>query len=350
MSAQVRTDPCRGAAARRLVLAMLDGDGEAGVAAASRTRGERDADPRPAAAPPATRPLVVVHGGAAAPMAWLDGCVHAAETGATVLKNGLDATTAAIASVIALEADGRFNAGVGAALKLDGDTVEMDAAVMDSVGCLGAVAGLQDVRHPVLVARAVADTAHWLLVGAGAREFAARCSLSGNHEPSARARERYAEVVSELAKFWCASPDADLPLRRFWNYELPWDEALKKWGCGTVGAVARDAEGRLAVATSTGGALPALRGRVGDTPIIGSGFFAGPRAAVAVTGIGEHIVRTLLANTVYRWIETGSALDDALRRGLALFPPDVDVGIIAVSEHESGGLCNRSMPWCQATP
>lgn len=335
-------------AVRRPVAAALGDGGDAAAVAASPIR-EPDADPQ--AEPNAAKALVVVHGGAAAPMEWLDGCVHAAETGATVLKNGLDALSAAIASVIALEADGRFNAGLGASLKLDGDIVEMDAAVMDSTGRLGAVAGLQDVRHPVLAARAVADTAHWLLVGEGARELAARCSLAGTHKPSARARERYAEAVSELANFWCEAPQADLPLRRFWNYDLPWEEALRRWGCGgTVGAVARDAEGRLAVATSTGGSVPALRGRVGDTPIIGSGFFAGPRAAVAVSGFGEQIVRTLLANTVYRWIEAGVALDEALQRGLALFPSDVDVGIIAVSERESGGRSNRRMPWFQATP
>lgn len=310
--------------------------------------GEVDVRPAELGQPGAFQPLVVVHGGAGAPMAWLDGCTHAAEAGAAVLKNGLDALSAAIASVIALEADGRFNAGLGASLKLDGDAVEMDAAVMDSTGRLGAVAGLRDVRHPILAARAVADTAHWLLVGDGAREFAARCSLTGNHEPSARARERYAEVVLELAKFWCESPDADLPLRRFWNYALPWDEAMAKWGCGTVGAVVRDATGQLAVATSTGGSVPALRGRVGDTPIIGSGFYAGPRAAVAVTGVGEQIVRTLLANAVYRWIETGMPLVDALKQGIALFPSDIDIGIIAVSERESAGLSSRGMPWCQA--
>jgi L-asparaginase/beta-aspartyl-peptidase (threonine type) len=122
---------------------------------------------------------------------------------------------------------------------------------------------------------------------------------------------------------------------------------LKSWGCGTVGAVVRDVDGRFAVATSTGGSMPALRGRVGDTPIIGSGFFAGPAGAVAVTGLGEHIVRTLLANTVYRWIESGLPLVDAIQHGLALFPEDVGVGIIAVSAHESGGASNRTMPWCE---
>jgi hypothetical protein len=68
---------------------------------------------------------------------------------------------------------------------------------------------------------------------------------------------------------------------------------------------------------------PSLLGRVGDTPIIGSGFYAGPLGAVAATGIGEQIVRHLLARTVYGWIEDGMPLEQALKRGVGLFdkPP-----------------------------
>lgn len=292
-------------------------------------------------------PVVVVHGGAGAPAELHDGCLHALHAGAAALDHCLDAMSAAIAAVVALEADGRFNAGSGASLRLDGETVEMDAAVMDSTGRLGAVAGLQHVRHPVLVAQAVATTPHWLLVGEGAQAFAAQFSLAGNHEPSETARARHAARMTTLAKTWCAAGENALPMRRFWNYAMPWQDAMKRWGCGTVGAVARDAAGRFAVATSTGGSMPALRGRVGDTPIVGCGFFAGPAGAVAATGIGEYIVRTLLAGTVYRWIESGVALDEALARGIARFPSDVDVGLIAVSADEAAAASNRTMPWCE---
>jgi hypothetical protein len=94
-------------------------------------------------------------------------------------------------------------------------------------------------------------------------------------------------------------------------------------------------------------ARPSLLGRVGDTPIIGSGFYAGPHGAVAATGIGEHIVRHLLAHRVYTWIEDGMPLELALKRGVSLFDKDVDVGLIAVSRTEAGSWSNREMPAAQ---
>ncbi|USX18756.1 isoaspartyl peptidase/L-asparaginase [Oxalobacteraceae bacterium OTU3REALA1] len=118
--------------------------------------------------------------------------------------------------------------------------------------------------------------------------------------------------------------------------------------CDTVGAVVRDAAGHFAVAGSTGGCAPALLGRVGDTPIIGAGFYAGPAGAVAVTGIGEHIVRHLLAHTVHGWLAGGMRLAAALERALTLFDPAIDVGLIAVSATDSGARSNRDMPWAAA--
>jgi L-asparaginase/beta-aspartyl-peptidase (threonine type) len=133
---------------------------------------------------------------------------------------------------------------------------------------------------------------------------------------------------------------------RFWNYrgtpDLP-DAAA----CDTVGAVVRGPDGHFGVASSTGGSAPALLGRVGDTPIVGSGFYAGPAGAVAATGIGEHIVRHLLAHRVYTWIEDGMPLERALQRGIALFDKDIAVGLIAVSRLEAGALSNREMPQAQ---
>jgi L-asparaginase/beta-aspartyl-peptidase (threonine type) len=98
------------------------------------------------------------------------------------------------------------------------------------------------------------------------------------------------------------------------------------------------------VALSTGGSAPSLLGRVGDTPIIGSGFYAGPDGAVAATGIGEQIVRHLLARTVYGWIEGGMPLQQALTRGVGLFDAHVPVGLIAVSRTEAGAYSNQDMP------
>jgi len=288
-------------------------------------------------------PLVVVHGGAGGSKEDEDGCREAALAGLHRLDAGEDALAAAVAAVVVMEDDGRFNAGSGSVLCLDGETVEMDASIMDTRGNLGAVACIQRVKNPVLVARAVAGTAHWLLAGEGAERYARRAGFDDHPAIGDKARARHAALLAQLAGSEPAMPRIEnARFERDWNYARPWPRA-----CDTVGAVARDADGHFAVACSTGGSAPSLLGRVGDTPIIGSGFFAGPEGAVAATGIGEHIVRHLLAHTVYQWIAGGTPLQDALARGVGLFGGDIDVGLIAVTRSAGGSFSNRPMPEAQ---
>src|SRR5262245_42998698 len=110
-------------------------------------------------------PLVIVHGGAGAAAALRDGPQKAAALGLEWLLAGEDAVNAAVAAAVWMEDDPRFNAGTGSNLRLDGKTIEMDAAVMDSAGLFGAVMALQRTKNPILVARAVADTPHLMLAG-----------------------------------------------------------------------------------------------------------------------------------------------------------------------------------------
>ncbi|WP_267873673.1 isoaspartyl peptidase/L-asparaginase [Massilia sp. Se16.2.3] len=112
----------------------------------------------------------------------------------------------------------------------------------------------------------------------------------------------------------------------------------------TVGAVVRGPDGHFAVAGSTGGSAPSLLGRVGDTAVMGSGFYAGPLGAIAATGVGEHIVRTMLARTVYGYLEQGMPLSAALQRGIDLIDKDVDTGLIAVTKTEAASCSNTQMP------
>ncbi|OON63131.1 L-asparaginase [Massilia sp. KIM] len=292
---------------------------------------------------------VVVHGGAGASRDHEDACVLAARRALAQLEVKGDALEAAIAAVVALEDDGRLNAGSGAVLGLDGATVEMDASIMDTRGRLGAVACVQSVKNPVLLARAIADTPHWMLAGEGAQRFARAIGLPESLPVTERQRSQHRELMRQLAGSVPAMPGVDNSLfARTWNYNSPMllPEAS---ACDTVGAVVRGPDGHFAVATSTGGSAPSLLGRVGDSPIIGSGFYAGPEGAVAATGIGEHIVRHLLARTVYGWIAEGAPLDQALRRGIELFDPDVAVGLIAVSRREAGACSNRDMPQSRMT-
>ncbi|HBZ08198.1 MAG TPA: L-asparaginase, partial [Massilia sp.] len=101
---------------------------------------------------------IVTHGGAGEPLEFADGCANAARSGrARFLETG-DPLDAAVAAVLVFEEDERFNAGTGSVLCLDGATIEMDASIMDTRGRLGAIAGVRDVRNPILLARAVADT------------------------------------------------------------------------------------------------------------------------------------------------------------------------------------------------
>jgi beta-aspartyl-peptidase (threonine type) len=287
---------------------------------------------------------IVVHGGVGSPRAYDDGCQRAARRARDELSLSADALEAAICAVTEMEDDGRFNAGSGAVLCLDGETVEMDASIMDTRGRLGAVACVRGIENPVLLARAVADTPHWLLAGDGANRFAAAIQHPMQHHISEHQRDAHRKVLKELAGSVPAMPGVDnQAFLRFWNYHDPIDLPPNA-ACDTVGAVVRGPDGHFGVACSTGGSAPALLGRVGDTPIIGAGFFAGPHGAVAATGIGEHIVRHLLASRVYGWIEDGMPLTQALKRGIDLFDPAIAVGLIAVTRLDAAAHSNRDMP------
>jgi len=287
---------------------------------------------------------IVVHGGVGSPRDYDDGCERAAGRAVEELAISADALEAAMAAVTVMEDDGRFNAGSGSVLCLDGATVEMDASIMDSRGRLGAVACVQGIKNPVLLARAVADTPHWMLAGDGANRFAAAIGHPLHDGISEHQRAAHEKLRRALAGSVPAMPGVDnQAFLRFWNYHNPADLPPSA-ACDTVGAVVRGPDGHFGVACSTGGSAPSLLGRVGDTPIIGAGFYAGPHGAVAATGIGEHIVRHLLASRVYGWIEDGMPLEQALQRGIELFDPSIAVGLIAVTKTEAAFHANRDMP------
>ncbi len=295
---------------------------------------------------------VVVHGGAGAGRQYDDGCEQAMRAAIAKLSAGGDALEAAIAAVQAMEDDERFNAGTGAALGLDGKTIELDASVMDTKGRLGAVACLRAVKNPDLVARQVADTPHCLLGGPGAERFARLMGHAEYDNVTDKARKEHGEVMEKLGSSIPAMPGEDnQDFARYWNYagsapvaQASASDTARALVPDTVGAVVRDGEGHFAVASSTGGSAPSLLGRIGDTPLIGSGFYAGPCGAIAATGVGEHIIRNTLAMKVYNWIEAGMPLKEALARAVALIPDNVDVGLIGVTRTEQGACSNADMP------
>jgi L-asparaginase/beta-aspartyl-peptidase (threonine type) len=286
---------------------------------------------------------IVVHGGVGSPSAWSDGCARATACGKAVLRRGGNALDAVVDAALALEDDGRFNAGSGSQLRLDGTTIEMDASLMTSRRDIGCVAALQRAKNPILVAREVMKTPHVMLAGEGALEFARRCGFADFYQPSPVARQRYEQVRKGMCEKHPAElrgPWRTFDVRRYGNFAAPFE---KVYHGDTIGAVAIDRDGLLAVANSTGGASPMLRGRVGDSPIIGCGFYAGPAAAIATTGIGEEIVRSMLARQVYDWISQGEDVARACERGVALYPEDIPIGVIAISRRGNASAANRDM-------
>lgn len=286
---------------------------------------------------------VVVHGGVGAPICWNDGCRRAASAAFGILKRGGPALDAVTEAARTLEDDGRFNAGSGSTLRLDGVTIETDAGLMDSSGRIGIVISVRDVRNPVLLARALMRTPHVALSGEGARLFARKQGLKRFGKPSRHSRERYRRLLREINHGELASHDPrwdGCDMEALWNFEVPYENVF---GVDTVGAAALDTHGAFAVANSTGGASPMLLGRVGDSPMIGCGFFAGPRAAVACTGIGEEIIRNMLARGVYDLIADGDGTREACIKAIRPFPGRIPVGVIALSRTGCAVVSNRHM-------
>jgi L-asparaginase/beta-aspartyl-peptidase (threonine type) len=291
--------------------------------------------------------MIIVHGGVGNSPANLDGCRAAAEAGMAEMRRGADSLTGAVAAAVVLEDDPRFNAGTGSSLLMDGETICMDASIMDSRGRLGAVANLQKIKNPVKVARAIADTPHWMLIGEGARAFALKMGFEEAYEITEKARTTYNRVMAQLA----AGVGEDVvgawqtfDIATHWNFRKPWEDVIKQYGSSTIGAVAMDADGHFAAASSTGGSSPMLFGRVGDTPIVGCGYYVGEHGAIAATGIGEYIVKTQLCSLVYRWIEGGMDPQAALDKGVGLYPHEIDIGLIAVTKGGPVTSDNRQMP------
>ncbi len=284
---------------------------------------------------------VAVHGGVGSPAEFSDGCRTACEAALQLLEAGKSALDAAVEAARVLEDDGRFNAGSGSVLRIDGKTVEMDAAVMDSEGHIGAVINIRGVKNPVLVARAVLGSPHVAMAGRGAQAFARRLGFGPYYKVSERAAANYERIKSRMGK-------EDFHFFRQWVGEQKISGGKgKAKRTDTIGVVALDKKGVFAVASSTGGASPMLVGRVGDTPMVGCGFYAGPEGAIAVTGLGEESIRKMLAKTVYDMVAEGMGARASCEKALGLLPQHVDMGIIALAKNDYGAASTRKMPMAQ---
>ncbi len=244
---------------------------------------------------PGTNPIVLlIHGGAGSARPggmpeedeaeYRAALSDALTAGYTILQAGGSSLDAVQASLTILEDDPLFNAGRGSVLSANGK-VSMDASVMDgSNRNAGAVAGINEIRHPVLAASAVMNNSpHVLLFGSGAEQFAKDQGLETMPESWFITEPRVRQLNRIKQKE-----------RKTQNSKLDSTSYF-----GTVGAVALDTNGNLAAATSTGGMTNKKWGRVGDSPIIGAGIYADNQScAVSATGWGEYFIRGTVARDI----------------------------------------------------
>lgn len=227
---------------------------------------------------------------------YRDGLSNALHAGYDILERGgcsLDAVTEAVRT---LENHDSFNAGRGAVFNHAGRH-EMDASIMDGVSLLaGAVCAIHNIKNPILLAREIMlHSEHVMLCGQGAEEFARERNLEFADDNYFFTKHRYDQWQRALEK----------------EYMQLDDGSTKKFG--TVGAVARDQNGNLAAATSTGGLTNKRFGRVGDSPIIGAGTYANnATCAISCTGHGELFIRGVVAFDIHALMSyKGLSLKDA---------------------------------------
>ena len=226
------------------------------------------------------KPAIICHGGAGGinfPQRRANGLIKATSIGYGILTQGGCSLDAVQKAVEVLEDVTIFNAGTGSSFNLQG-VVEMDAGLMTSDLRFGGVGAITNVKNPIAVARMVMEhTDHLLLCGDMATEFARIM-----HVP------KYNPKTKEKKRIW-QKRKKSLTSRYFRKLE----SLAEKYG--TVGAVAIDRHGLISVATSSGGITMRLPGRVGDTPLIGTGTYADKNGGVSATGHGEAIMRHMIA-------------------------------------------------------
>ncbi len=283
------------------------------------------ADPAAATATPGAEPGprvqwgLVIHGGAgtilrerltpAMEQEYRAALAGALVAGHRVLADGGSSLDAVVAALTPLEDSPLFNAGRGAVFTADGNN-SLDASIMDGATLrAGAVAGVTDVRNPIVLARIVMEKSpHVMLSGAGAERFAREQGIPSTPKEWFYTERRWKELEEAQAL-----------------------EARAVEKSGTVGAVALDRSGRLAAGTSTGGMTNKKWGRIGDSPVIGAGTYANARCAVSGTGWGEFFIRNAVAHDICARVEYGGAT-------LAAAASEVILTRLPQQEENTGGV------------
>lgn len=259
---------------------------------------------------------IMVHGGAGAldnvkdektAVRYMESIRRILEHGREVMTLGGSALQAAEACASLLEDDPVFNAGCGSVLNEQGK-VEMDAAIMDGRDLsAGAVAAVSNIANPIQLARLVmTESEHVMLISDGAMRFAEHCEMEQTPDDYFLTPERVEQFK-----------EAQLHHKMMLDHDES-DDAGEDQKYGTIGAIARDPQGNLAAATSTGGIVNKRLGRVGDSPIVGSGVYAdNETCAVSATGYGEDFMRTVISKTISDFIYMkGMNAEEATQAGI----------------------------------
>jgi L-asparaginase / beta-aspartyl-peptidase len=269
--------------------------------------------------------------------AYQEGLKVALEAGYAVLEEGGSAVNAVKAAVVVLEDNTLFNAGRGSVFTKKG-VQEMDAAIMNGKDrSAGSVTGVRNVRNPIeLATEVMRNSNHVFLSGKGANDFAIKQGIKLEPDDFFFSQFRYDQ--------WKAIRDSD-------NYSLDHthqrvEELMRDKKFGTVGAVACDAEGNIAAATSTGGMTNKKYGRIGDSPIIGSGTYANNlTCGISCTGHGEPFIRGVAAYDVsclmeYKGLSLQEAMEEVVMK--RLIELDGEGGMIGIDAHANISMVMNS--------
>lgn len=296
----------------------------AALAACQSPPPEQDAGPDVSARGPRLEWGLVIHGGAGTisreamtpdrEQEYRAALTEALRAGHRVLEGGGTSLDAVIAAIVILEDSPLFNAGRGAVFTADGVN-SLDASIMEGATLrAGAVAGVTDVKNPIVLARLVMDKSpHVMLSGPGAERFAREQGVPSTPREWFFTERRWKELQETAAAEAKATPKS-----------------------GTVGAVALDRAGRLAAGTSTGGMTNKKWGRIGDSPIIGAGTYANARCAISGTGWGEYYIRNAVAYDIcarleYAKVSIVTAATDVIMTKLPQQQKDTG-GVIAMDD------------------
>lgn len=266
---------------------------------------------------PMTNPIaIVIHGGAGTihkdnftaekEAAYRGKLQEAVQAGYAILNAGGSSEAAVIAAIVVMEDSELFNAGHGAVLNHEGE-VELDASIMvGSDLSAGAIAGVQHIRNPILLAAEVLNhSPHVMLVGEGAEQFAQERGfelIDNTYFRTQRRKDQLQRVKDRI------SLSEDMTFEN--------DKQL-----GTVGAVAVDQMGVISAGTSTGGMTNKRFGRIGDSPIIGAGTYADDNCGISATGHGEYFIRAVVAHDIcarvrYQSVTLREAADEVVNQKL----------------------------------